>query len=264
MKIPVGEFFDRIVHILKNNLQGFFDAISTAVKAVIQFLENTFLLEPHVLYPSVIIALLFGLLVAVVLRKKLSMGKAIIVGTCLAVIIGGIEAYRLNTLRQVMTPAENEAMQQDIQGMLQAFDQAAPQTTQPAADAIESLSSAQGKIARQTRVAKRSLSGLSADDYQGIMSILEKLKSAAADEGMSDEQLKPLNDGIAYYESFSLIDDIEPVTRMLTSLAEPEPYVDVLNLRTYQRIELKMAATSEAFPDEFRSGGNFAGAVLVS
>nr|WP_221773453.1 proline/glycine betaine ABC transporter permease [Ruficoccus amylovorans] len=253
MKIPVGEFFENIVYFLKHHLQGFFDAISTAVKAVIVFLENIFLLESHVFYPSIIVALLFGLLMGLALRKKLRARSAVIVGICACIGIGGIEAYRLNTLHQQLTIAQSEAIQQDIAGMVKSLENAAPATTQPATDAIQDFSAQVQRgsmLARQTRVAERSLRGVSPGDYQVILETLSKLRAHAQAEGMSAKQLSPLDKSIEYYESFSLIKDVEPAQRILASLDEPKACIDILNTRTYSRITGKMRVAANVFPDD--------------
>lgn len=253
MKIPVGEFFESIVYFLKHHLQGFFDAISTAVKAVIVFLEDIFLLESHVLYPSIIVALLFGLLAGLAIRKKVRTYVAVLFGICVTVIIGGVEAYRLDTLHKELSGPQKEAIQQDIADMVKSYESAAPTSTQSASEAIQAFSSQVergSKLARQTRVAERSLRGVSADDYQTILATLDKLHDRAKEEGMTEEQLAALNDGISYYESFSLIKDVEPVQRILSSLDEPKARIDILNTRTYSRITDKMQVAEKTFPDE--------------
>ncbi|QYY36753.1 ABC transporter permease subunit [Ruficoccus sp. ZRK36] len=243
MKIPVGDFFEHIVNFLKDNLQGLFDVISTAVKAVIVFLENIFLLEPHVLYPSVIVALLFGLLVAVAFCRRVRLPLAIAAGVVACLVVGGIESYRLSELRAMLTPEKSAAIQADLQAVVTALDKAAPETTDPATTALNKFGvqvERGSKLARQTRVAGISLRDVDADEYQEILVSLKTLRAEADEAGLDQSQTEDLDDAIDYYESFSLIKDVEPVVGMLKRVTAPEARVDVLNTRTYARIAEKL------------------------
>ena len=141
--IPVGKAIEKVISILQDKAGVVFDFISTVVSFLVAKLENILMLKPFVIYPSLILILLAGLITYILVKRKDASTGLKITSTILVILaVTGVEAWRNWTLSQRITSQQAKTFATQFQTLSNSVEAQAPAGLDSAPDVAEDIATA--------------------------------------------------------------------------------------------------------------------------
>lgn len=249
MRLPIGETFEHFINWLRESLGGFFNAVASILDWAITTLERALLLDPAYNFPSVAFALTAGLLAFFLTRHpKRSWRLPTAMAGIVILTVGGLETWRLQTMRQQLQPDQAQKMAENLDAFAKAFNESIPQNFDLALDALTQTTQTLEKqapelgesgeealrIARNTAVR---IERLRPQRHRDAMRQLERVTEALASTLISPQHPVSLaiENARRFYAALEAGDETARLARNLRRINEPQGLVTAINARTYER-----------------------------
>jgi len=243
MSIPIGSTFERFINWLTSTFGGVFDAISAVLDWAISTLENALLLDATKIYPSVFIALLAGIITLFLARRKLPWKSSGIIAGAVVLGLAVIEIWRVQAIERPIEPEEARAMAQRVEDYRADLDAFAPRNYEKAlkalgqaTNALEDREGPQVVDARDmVEDARNEIEDLRPGRYDEVADELEDAMEGLSEAGMGGSTYKQMRKAYEFYLALSAMEEGARLARNYERVDEPEPLVEALNERTYDR-----------------------------
>lgn len=256
--IPVGQYFEKLVILLKQKFEVFFSVISNTLNIAIEALKNILLLSPHHLYASVVFGLLLSLLIALVLRRKVPrlFIPALIIT---AILFTGLETWRVTDVNRKITPSEAADIQKlydELSQVLEAEQQLAISNSKNLLESIDqNLSTLEQdaevrSIRRNIRLIQRQLENSPINIsriIEGNTETLVSLKSSTFKGQIIKEKHRELNDIQKLWQAIAAKDPVHRFTRDLNRITEPQAVRGLINSSRYKNLNHLLHLTADYY-----------------
>lgn len=239
-KMPVGRWFETLVHWIKENLDFFLETIASGLDAVIRALEQILLLHHAPVYPAVVATLLAGL-VAYLLMKKKPPSRRLVMGIAVMAVFGGLETWRYQTLESELTASEAAALADALEAYREDLREVAPSDY----DRVHTVLEEAEKVAPDDRAfirnlgrIERRLGRLDPGEFHEAAELLGDVRELIEGDGVEVEMTDELEVLLAetgdYYHSLAGIEQSERLSRRLDGIEAAEKRFSFLNRRAYE------------------------------
>ncbi len=154
--IPVGQLIEILIDTLQVKAGFVFDFIKTVIQFLVERLENILLLEPFIVYPGVVLAVLAGILTMTMLRRhRFSLRLWLPATLIVLVAVFCLEGWRYKVLDERLEPEKGRTMAEKCRKLGRELNRNGPESisfaTQAADGVVADMRAYAGKTLHRKR-----------------------------------------------------------------------------------------------------------------